>query len=483
MFPWFYFCIALAHTIALIVWIRRWRKNRIQANLFGQKEQHAYCASCGYDLTGRDVNRLEEIEVADCPECGRAIRAKGDAVIPKHINKQLSNKTFALMVGMQVLVVLMMTWNFAMRLQKPPTTRIPTATLLNQAIAFNQAQQNNQAMYELDYRLRNGKLSQVERQKLITDALAYQADPTKPWQWTFGEWIEQGRADGLVTDQQWQRYTAQSGLFQLELREHLYVGDPLVLRVDTDTTKLRTSLDYQFDVYGSLRDEDASLSLYPDTNKKDAKPILIRQVRLGTHWPDWFVPMVDGDTPLPAGRYQIVVDGAFDWPDPNSTRSAISQPVQLAGSIEIYSDTHPLLVPIHDPVLADQIKKTVYQEILQSGGTKVRETGWGTLLSIDLKNPPSPIAGSFDVSVDINGFSDSSTWSYEQTQVSNSWNELTFLIPSHVIQNASDPDKPFDSFSLRFTPNPEHLKRLPKGYKYLDHILWIEDIPLGLPEP
>ncbi len=483
MFPWFLFFVVLFHVVTLVVWVWRWRRDRIRAGLVNHRDQHAYCASCGYDLTGKDVDGVEQVGTTECPECGRGIKTASDVLVSKLIKNKMSHKRFALMVGMQVLLVMIMAWIFTRQYRNPGTAQIPVATVIQQAFPFNAAQQNTSAMYELDYRLRNGGVSRAEHLKLLAQALAYQRDPSKPWQHLFGEWIEAGRAKGLVSDQQWQQYTTRPGLIQLELRERIHVGDPVVVRMDLDTSKLRTSLDYQFDVYDMLRDGNATLRLYHDTDKPSPPELLTERVRLGTHWPDSFTPTLSDGAPLPPGRYKVVVEASLTWPDPATRGKAKSRTVRLSSHIEVFPDTHPLYVPVQDDVLARQIQDTLYQELLNSGGTRLKRSAGGTYLSVHLKNPPSTIAGSFDLSVDVNHFRSSTPWTFEPTPVSNSWHEITFFVPDEVIQKADDPDQPFDRFTLWLVPNPEHLKREAVGYEYLDHTLHLRDIPMGLPEP
>ena len=449
MFPWLLFFVVLFHVVTLVVWVWRWRRDRIRAGLVNHRDQHAYCASCGYDLTGKDVDGVQQVGTTECPECGRGIKAASDVLISKQIKSKMSHKTFALMVGMQVMLVIMMAWIFTQQYRNPGTGQIPTATLTQQAFSFNAAQQSTSAMYELDRRLRNGELSRPEHLMLLSQALAYQRDPSKPWQQLFGGWIEAGRAKGLVSDPQWQQYTTRPGLIQLELRERIHVGAPVVVRIDFDTSKLRTSTDYQFDVYGMLRDDDATLRLYHDTGRPNPPVLLSEQVRLGTHWPDSFTPSLGDGTPLPPGRYKVVVEASFDWPDPATGGKTKSRIVQLASHIEVFPETHPLYVPVQNDVLARQIQDTLHQELLNSGGTRLKRSNGQTFLSVRLKNPPSTIAGSFDLSVDVSHFRSSTPWSFEPTHVSNSWQEITFfwLFPMRLFRGRAIPTSP--SIALR----------------------------------
>ncbi|MBX2852768.1 MAG: hypothetical protein KTR15_13620 [Phycisphaeraceae bacterium] len=481
MFPWLYLVLALLHATVLTVWIWRWRKNRVQAGLVKSQDQHAYCASCGYDLTGRDVDKIAEIEAVQCPECGQTIQTHRDAVIPKHIKDKMSHKTFALTIGMQVFFAAMALWFFYDDLGNPSPSHTTNTTLINTVTQQGGAATNVSDLYELDRRLDRGDLTQAEELKLLSLVLAYQADPTKPWEHMYGEWIEQGRAKGLVSDQQWRQYTNQPGFVWLTCREHIKPGDPLVLHFESDGRRLRTSLDYRHALYPAPVG-DVTVAIFPEAAGQDAEPIFTRdQLPRNSYYGREFVPLVDGK-PLPPGKYKAVVETELDWPDPRA-QTPTPKPLTLSAAFEVHPQDEPLLIPVRDGQIASDLQDAIHEEILRSGGTGLGTFNPDTYLSISMKDPPIAVAGSFDVTLILDGHSYTTSWSFEPNSAGNTWRPLTFLLPDRLIHQASNPYKPFDTFSLRLTPNPEHLKRLPRGYEYLDHTLWLKDIPMVLPEP
>lgn len=480
MQPWLYVLLILLNTAGLGLWIWSWRRNRIQAGLVRHQDQHAYCASCGYDLTGRDVDKIDEIEAVQCPECGQTIQTPSDVVIPKHISDKTSHKGFALMVGSQAFFVVLMLWSFYGDLTKSSPSRTSNATLISTVTQQGATPPNISDTYELDRRLDRDELSQAEELKLLSLVLAIQADPTKPWEDKFGEWIEKGRAKGLVSDQQWQQYLAQPGIVSLTCRERIYPGDPIVLQLNADYQTMRLSLDYRRNLAPSII-EDAKIAVYADPHPKDSEPILTHEQFLSTFSPRDFVPRIDASTPLPPGKYKVVVDTEVILPDPKSSDTQASkEPIQLEAVFEVVPKDPPIIKAIKDDKLAAELQDAIYQEVLRSGGTKINSYG---RLSISLKDPLSPLAGSFDVSVNIDGVQSTRSWHFAPNRKGNSWQELTFQVPDAFIERVANSDEPVPSFSVRLTPNPEHLKFEIEGYEYLDHTIWLRDIPMGLPEP
>jgi predicted RNA-binding Zn-ribbon protein involved in translation (DUF1610 family) len=480
MFPWLYLSLFLLHSTVLTVWLWRWRRNRVQAGLVKTKDQHAYCASCGYDLTGRDVNKIDEIEAVQCPECGQTIQTQRDAVIPKHIKDKTSHKGFAMAVAGQAIFVVLMAWFFYGEFTDTSPYKATNTALINTVTQQSAAPPNISELYELDRRLDGGELKQAEELKLLSRVLAIQADPTKPWENMFGEWIEQGRAKGLVTDQQWRQYLTQPGVVSLACRKKIRVGEPVVLQLLSDNQSIRASYEYQSDLSPGILD-DAMVEIYRADGDKDAEPVLTQEVFLSAYSPRDFEPLIDGGKPLPPGKYKVVVDTELVWPDPKQPGTQVKQDsIKLEAAFEVFPQSQRLIKAVKDDKLAAELQDAIYQELLRSGSTFVNDSG---RLSVMLKDPVSSVAGSFGVSVDVNGFRSTTSWRFEANAPGNNWQERTFRVPQSVLENAEDAYLPFKSFSMRLTPNPEYLQYELEGYEYLDHTLWIRDIPMGLPEP
>src|SRR5439155_7309837 len=90
------------------------------------------------------------------------------------------------------------------------------------------------AMREIFTRLVAGKTSAAAVAPLIEDALRLQARPDEGWPPIWGDFVEQTRLRGFVSDAQWERYAEQAAVSCLHpyLRRRIRQGDPLPYAID-----------------------------------------------------------------------------------------------------------------------------------------------------------------------------------------------------------------------------------------------------------
>ncbi|MGB0769007.1 MAG: hypothetical protein ACPGYV_15020, partial [Phycisphaeraceae bacterium] len=468
MFPWFWFSILVLHAAVLVVHLWRWRRQRVRADVVARPEQHAFCASCGYDLTGKDASTIADVPVDDCPECGRAIRDKTDIIVPRLVKNKMTHKTFAAMVGLQVFLVVMMGFLFYDKYRNPSPFQASNAALIRQATQPalpGQTLANNWAYFELARRLTGNELSTSQAQQILAHALAVQADPTQPWDDQLGDIIERAREQGLTTDAQWQQYAAQPGVVQLQARQRIHPGDPVVLQLQADFTKLRASADFRSRMAPSTL-RDAEVRIVSDAGLNDGKPLATHWTQLHTHRAVHFVPRRSNGKPLEPGKYRVEVETYIGHPDPlQSPKPGGSQAtVRLVATFEVVPNDQPLLIPVKDPALAKQIQNDLRAELLRSGGTQIKQAQWGRYLSFSLKEPSAPVAGSFAVTSPIDGHLNQAIFIFEHNIRGNTWNQLTIPLDAYQPPKTANPDRPFDTFTLRLTPNPDRLKRRLTGY-------------------
>ena len=373
---------------------------------------------------------------------------------------------------------------FINQYRNPSPLHATNAYLIKQVTQPGGASANSSDYFELRRRLQNGELSSSQEQQLITHALQIQADPSKPWERELGEMIESGRARGLVTDAQWRQYAKQPGVVQLKTRERINLGDPVVLRLTSDHAKLRASYDFGSQMAPSSI-KGAKIAIYPENTGPDATPIVTHEMRLSSYHDGHFIPLQDGSSPLPVGPYKVVVDLNIPQPDPKqaNARGGVFTPHQLAASFEVFPADQPQLIAVKDPALAQALQATIRDELLRTGGTRIKHETFGAFLSFRLRKPSTPLAGGFGVASPIDGFLNGTYFSFEPNVKGSVWEEKTIYLMQSVVKQVNNPNKPFEHFTLRFTPDPDRLKQQVDGYRYLDETLWIEDIPMGLPEP
>jgi hypothetical protein len=486
MFPWWSLLVVVLHAALLVVWIVRWRRNRVSADVVTSSDRHAYCASCGYDLTGKDVASVSEVAAEDCPECGRGIAHDGDVLIAPLIkNNKMSHKTFAWMVGMQGVLVVMMAHFFYgsyERYRNPSIWQMSSTRLVTQVTQPGGASVGSREMRELESRWRRGELSASEKQKLVDLTWSIQQDATKPWDDALGEWIETGRAEGLVSDQRWRQYVNQPGAVKLLARQRIHPGDPVVLQLQSDRSKLRTSrgLDWQLAV-GTL--SDTWIEIDPVNASEDSEPLLTHTMFLRSYSARDFVPLIDRTTPLSPGRYRVTVTLEEPEPDPKRTPAQdASAPLNTVSAVfEVVPLDEPLITSVRDDTRAEALEQALREEIFKTGGTRLRHTGTRNYLSVMLKRPDD-LVGDYRVTCSIDGFRSAATWYDRRGEDESPWQEIMLLVPPRQSQQ-HQPAEALDRFTLRMTPKPESLKTEIDGYNTLDHTLVIEDITLGLPQP
>src|SRR5262249_14304893 len=77
---------------------------------------------------------------------------------------------------------------------------------------------NQPAMREIVSRMSAGQITDEKIHAYVEAALKMQADPKRPWQEGWGNFIESARTNGKVSDKDWQRYLKQAVVLSLEVR-------------------------------------------------------------------------------------------------------------------------------------------------------------------------------------------------------------------------------------------------------------------------
>lgn len=157
---------------------------------------HAFCRRCGFDLFGRYP------DLTECPECGAAIHGQRDVRFGRRPHQQRIRR-IAWVSGAVALVIAVVTLAAIYR-----TGRLchwaPDWVLAYEVT--HDTRRFSQAVFEIHQRLERDTLSDAVTQRLVTEALARQADTQRPWQGDWGTIVQLARRMGHVDDATFERY-------------------------------------------------------------------------------------------------------------------------------------------------------------------------------------------------------------------------------------------------------------------------------------
>jgi predicted RNA-binding Zn-ribbon protein involved in translation (DUF1610 family) len=465
----------LCFIAAFIAW--RWarRGKRI--------DRHPICRKCGYDMFGRDL-----AELPDCPECGTQIYAR------KHL--RLGNREPRKAVGWIALslgvVALLASIGFTSRwAQTYDWNRVkPVSWLIREASDPSHPNAMDAALSELTRRDKHDLLSAKQRMQVIGAALDYQADTSKQWDVRWGEFVSRAEQDKFCSAEEWQRYVSQAARLNLIVREKIHVGEPFVISQEfVQPFRGDASLQQMSALY-----EDALFEVRAIENGKAVElPVLsfVDVFGLGTSF--YRDHNSEGFDELPAGQYELTIttklQGIEPFGDPYSSKAQFKVgPFKLKKQFEIYPKDVQLIQAVHNPKRAKQAKADMLRALNQKLFHTHARIIYGEyqkkfLIDFSIPAPSIPHYCSFDIAVYING-----QWLNHVGHIvlppnlnSNayqfySWN---FMLPDRLQAGHSLSNPPtISKFTLRLTPNPEHLKDELDGYDYLNHWIEIKDIPV-----
>ena len=164
-----------------------------------QIDDHPWCRKCRFDLYGRDKD-----DARNCPECGN------DLTFPKAIRIGQRRKrrgmawiaSLVILLGVSGLGIAGYTDVMGVDWQHHK----PVWLLMREANQTPGAGTSDAALFELIRRYDTGLLKSEQIQDIVEDALIHQADALRPWQPAWGNFLQQARAGGEVSDDQWAHY-------------------------------------------------------------------------------------------------------------------------------------------------------------------------------------------------------------------------------------------------------------------------------------
>jgi hypothetical protein len=114
----------------------------------------------------------------------------------------------------------------------------PTFWLARQAEVSASPADRTAAMAVLQWRLKYGRLSAGDVSGIAERALRRQADRNTPWDMSWGDFVENGRAVRLVTEEQWNRYAAAALDYRFHVTPEARRRTGLTVRVESAPARL-----------------------------------------------------------------------------------------------------------------------------------------------------------------------------------------------------------------------------------------------------
>jgi len=185
---------------------------------------HPVCARCGYDLFGLTP------ETTTCPECGADRMRPGAVRIGRRQRRRGS-----IIAGVILLLLALVPIGglVSVLIGRVNWMQVKPVSWLRASARVGTGSASDRALQELVRRLNASELSREQVDTLVSDALTIQADLTRTWQPDWGNIIEDARARGAVSDEDWETYAKQAvaGAFALEMRPKVRRCDPVPYRI------------------------------------------------------------------------------------------------------------------------------------------------------------------------------------------------------------------------------------------------------------
>ena len=306
-------------------------------------DDHPVCRRCRFDLFGLPARHPR------CPECGTdLLRRPRRAVRVGNRERRAASLTAGILLLVPAAaalgVVVWSTW------QRTDPYEWKPAWWLAYDLTSADANVQKAAIAELSNRLRAGKLSGGDVDRVARRVLALQGDPGRTWSTRLGDFVEDARGAQILTDERWQQYLLQGVPAEIEPPARVRRGSTFPVKVRVGPTRLGDPVRVRVEIIepaielaGRAADRDArpAVSSYVlwDAQSMTGGKLLVYD----------FARMPDGDT---RGTHpvRLVVDLRLrhETHDSGSFKEAVRR-AEWAGNIELFPADRPLNVDVAAP--------------------------------------------------------------------------------------------------------------------------------------
>jgi hypothetical protein len=199
-----------AMAIGFLFVILGWRGRRLNA--------HPVCRQCAFDLSGCPDGTIT------CPECGAGLKRSGAIRIGQRRRMPLVMTLGGLLIAFPAAAIA--TTAAAMLTGTDLNTYKPIGILLWEARRSDAARSAAIAT-ELLSRYTAKKIGEQQVKTVMTAALNYQGDISRPWATEWGDLIEAGISDSKLTEDEQARFRAQAAVLEWKIRPRVNKDDPI----------------------------------------------------------------------------------------------------------------------------------------------------------------------------------------------------------------------------------------------------------------
>jgi hypothetical protein len=280
---------------------------------------HPVCTQCGFDLY-----RLP-LDTPRCPECGQDILADGGIRIG---HRQPIGPLVA--AGAALLVLGGGLSLFHLRQEWPQVNGAPfkTVSWLAADVVSADDRLRGRAAAELIARLRAGRLTVDQGDRLAGRLLPLQADPAVAWDTRWGDVVQAAREARRLSDRPWRQYLVQTMQVTARVRPRVRTDDPVPFAL---ACRLRAGTDYAGLAPGRLSAE-VTASVGPVSTALRLPPVTVERFAPPAEWlAFWMPPGPDGAWPHPPapGRQVLTLQVRITLADAAGADGAVTQSIAL----------------------------------------------------------------------------------------------------------------------------------------------------------
>lgn len=190
--------------------------------LFGLRgrriNDHPICRQCGFDLHGAYPPAIT------CSECGAGLKRDGSIRAGARRRRWICLSLGLCLALVPMLCFSVIAYGLAIGAN---LNRYKPARLLIWEARYAAGPASLELIKELAARSTASTLSDEDTRRAIEVGLELQADPARPWQAEWGDFIEAANADDKIDQTAFKRYLSQSVRVELETRPAVAQGDPI----------------------------------------------------------------------------------------------------------------------------------------------------------------------------------------------------------------------------------------------------------------
>jgi hypothetical protein len=346
---------------------------------------HPHCVACGFDLYG-----LQKPE--RCPECGELLRGPD-----RIVTGEFRRRWILFSIGLLLLApgVSLLATDVIARAQGTPWIQREPAWLLIRTMQPRDPQNPGDELAELNRRVTSGAYSNEYVADVAREMIRLQQTSDAEWHPMMGRIVEQVRAAGALSDEDWAHYLFDFTTPRMNVRALTHTGDPIAGEIFKDGWRLG---DTNFPLTATVE------SVQLDDAAVPAPPAILTSVR------GFNIPLFI-EKPLAPGAHELTVRVSLrDASVKADAPTAFARSYVLTKTFRVTDDA-PTLPPHHESELVERYRKGLTPKIYDAAQRQtvpgVRRDGANSVnleFSLNRVHPHAIHYGvAYDVLLEING--------------------------------------------------------------------------------